>query len=307
MKPYNSYSEYLKKQFGSRVQKLSVHLGLSCPNRDGTKGTSGCIYCLNEAFTPSYCHPSKSISQQIQDGISFHQNRYRRAKAYLAYFQAFSNTYISPAQMEHIIQTTIEIPGIIGLIFSTRPDTIDETTCKLFRKYSYKTFIKVELGIESIYDQTLTLINRHHSFSHVLNALSLLHAYQIPVCGHFIFGLPGETTEMMIASAEIISKLPLQSVKFHQLQIYTQTPLAQLVRDGKLHPHLFELHEYIDFIIDFCERLNPNICIERFAGEAPPRYVVAPQWGLIRYDQILQKIEQQFIQRNTYQGRLYKT
>lgn len=305
-KLYNSYSNYLKHKFGTRVQKVSVNLGLTCPNRDGTKGTTGCIYCLNEAFTPSYCNPSNTISEQLNEGITFHKKRYKRAKAYLAYFQSYTNTYIPLNELEKIIQTTIKINNIVGLVFSTRPDAIDESVCELFEHYANKTFIKVEIGIESFNSQTLQLIGRNHTIDDILHALQLLNKYDIPVCGHFIFGLPGETKQTMLNTAKYISDLPIQSVKLHQLQIYINTPLAYMTKNGILNPYLFELPEYIDFIINFCEILSPRIAIERFASEAPPRYVIAPQWGLMRYDQILKKIEHQFEKLNTYQGRLYQ-
>lgn len=300
---FNSYSSYFTREFGSRVQKISIDAGFSCPNRDGKISTGGCTFCRNDAFNPSYCHPEKSIRQQIDEGIEFHQRRYRRAKSYLAYFQAFSNTYRPLDELEKLYREALSVDGIIGLVIGTRPDCINEETLEMLKDLN--ATIILEYGVESVYDQTLTRVNRGHDFATAKKAIELTHKYGFHCGGHFIFGLPGETREMMLKAADIISKLPLTTVKFHQLQIFKDTKMADEYLANPSDFHLFTLEDYIEFVIDFIERLNPNIVIERFAGEVPPRYLVSKPWLNLRYDQVLSLIEKRLEERNTYQGKKY--
>ena len=313
---FNSYSSYISREFGSRVQKISIDAGFSCPNRDGTISTGGCTFCRNDAFNPSYCKPEKSIRQQIEEGIEFHKRRYRRATSYLAYFQAFTNTHKPIAELEQLYREALSVPGIIGLVIGTRPDCITSEILEMLKTLSYQRSaypsyqrsaypIIIELGVESPYDSTLSRINRGHDFATARNAIELVHSYGFPCGAHLIFGLPGETRKMMLDTANIISELPLTSVKFHQLQIFKDTKMADEYLANPADFHLFSLDDYIEFVIDFIERLNPNIVIERFAGEVPPRYLVSKPWLNLRYDQVLALIEKRLEERNTYQGRLY--
>ena len=300
---FNSYSSYFTREFGSRVQKISIDAGFSCPNRDGKISTGGCTFCRNDAFNPSYCHPEKSIRQQINEGIEFHQRRYRRAKSYLAYFQAFSNTYRPLDELEKLYREALSVDGVIGLVIGTRPDCINEKTLEMLKDLN--ATIILEYGVESVYDQTLTRVNRGHDFATAKKAIELTHKYGFPCGGHFIFGLPGETREMMLNAADIISKLPLTTVKFHQLQIFKDTKMADEYLANPSDFHLFTLEDYIEFVIDFIERLNPDLVIERFAGEVPPLYLVSKPWLNLRYDQVLSLIEKRLEERNTYQGKKY--
>jgi radical SAM protein (TIGR01212 family) len=302
---FNSYAEYFKKEFGGRVQKLTIDAGFTCPNRDGTRGTGGCTYCDNDAFNPSYCHPEKSVSLQIREGIEFHANRYRRANRFLAYFQPYSNTYASLEKLKEIYSQALAFPDITGLVIGTRPDCVDEQKMEYFRHLSGSLYIMLEFGIESCYDKTLKRINRGHDFEDVVRSLELAAKYKVKTGAHFIFGLPGESREEMMAEAKIMSGLPLQNIKFHQLQIVKGTRMAD---EYKQHPDdfiRFSLEEYIEFIIDFAENLDPGIVIERFAGEVPPRFIDSGGWGLVRNDQILATIEKRMEERDTYQGRLF--
>lgn len=300
---FNSYSSYFTREFGSRVQKISIDAGFSCPNRDGKISTGGCTFCRNDAFNPSYCHPEKSIRKQIEEGIEFHQRRYRRAKSYLAYFQAFSNTYKPLDELEKLYREALSVDGVIGLVIGTRPDCINEETLDMLK--SLDATVILEYGVESVYDQTLTRVNRGHDFATAKKAIELTHKYGFHCGGHFIFGLPGETREMMLNAADIISKLPLTTVKFHQLQIFKDTKMADEYLANPSDFHLFTLEDYIEFVIDFIERLNPGLVIERFAGEVPPRYLVSKPWLNLRYDQVLSLIEKRLEERNTYQGKKY--
>lgn len=301
---FNSYSNYYKTLFGSRVQKISIAAGFTCPNRDGTLSTGGCTFCSNDAFNPSYCHPDKSIRQQIEEGIEFHQKRYRRADKYLAYFQAYSNTFKPLEELKDLYRQALEVPGIIGLVIGTRPDCIDEPLLHYLNEVQKTHYVMLEYGVESVYDETLKRVNRGHDFATAKRAIQTTAEHGIPCGGHFIFGLPGETKAMMLNAADIISQLPLTTVKFHQLQIFKGTKMAE---EYLQHPeafHLFDLDEYIDFVIDFVERLNPSIVIERFAGEVPPRYLVSEPWMKLRYDEVLQRIEKRMEERDTWQGKL---
>ena len=313
---FNSYSSYFQREFGGRVQKISIDAGFSCPNRDGKISTGGCSFCRNDAFNPSYCKPEKSIRQQIEEGIEFHQRRYRRAKLYLAYFQAYSNTYKPIDELERLYREALSVPGIIGIIIGTRPDCITSEILEMLKTLSYQRSaypsyqqsaypIIIELGIESVYDSTLQRVNRGHDFATARNAIELVHSYGFHCGGHFIFGLPGETRDMMLHAADVISELPLTTVKFHQLQIFKDTKMADEYLANPDDFHLFTLEDYIEFVIDFIERLNPNIVIERFAGEVPPRYLVSKPWLNLRYDQVLSLIEKRLEERNTFQGKKF--
>lgn len=308
---FNSYSSYIKKEFGSRVQKISIDAGFSCPNRDGTISTGGCTFCRNDAFNPSYCRPEKSVRQQIEEGIEFHRRRYRRATSYLAYFQAFTNTHKPIDELEKLYREALSVDGVIGLVIGTRPDCLNEDILELlknllsFRASRGTSSIILELGVESVYDTTLLRVNRGHTFATAKNAIELVHKYGFHCGGHFIFGLPGETRDMMLHTADIISELPLTTVKFHQLQIFKDTKMADEYLATPSEFQLFSLDDYIEFVIDFIERLSPNIVIERFAGEVPPRYLVSKPWLNLRYDQVLSLIEKRLEERNTFQGKLF--
>ena len=303
---FNSYSRYFVKQFGGRVQKISIDAGFSCPNRDGKISTGGCTFCSNEAFNPSYCRPEKSIRQQIEEGIEFHRRRYRRASQYLAYFQPFSNTYKPLEALKNIYQQALEVPEIAGIVIGTRPDLVDNSILQLLKEIQKTHYVMLEYGVESVYDDTLKRVNRGHNFATAEKAIRMTAEQSIPCGAHFIFGLPGESKTMMLDAADIISQLPLTTVKFHQLQIFKGTKMAE---EYPTHPeifHLFDLEEYIDFVIDFAERLNPDIVIERFAGEVPPRYLVSEPWMKLRYDEVLSRIEKRMEERDTWQGSLYQ-
>ena len=303
---FNAYSNYFRSKYGSRVQKVSIDAGFTCPNRDGTKGSGGCTYCNNDAFNPSYCQPEKSITQQIGEGISFHKWRYGEAKSYLAYFQAYSNTYAPLDTLSKLYEEALRYPGVVGLIIGTRPDCIDEEKLEYLRELSGKYYLAVEYGIESCYNKTLKRINRGHTFEEAAEAVEKTAGYGINTGAHFILGLPGETREEMFNQADLISALPLKTVKFHQLQIIKGTRMEKDFRDNPSDFKLFTWEEYLSFFIRFLERLNPSIVVERFTGEAPPRFLTGTGWGKKRADQIVNLIEKRLEELDTWQGRLYK-
>ncbi len=303
---YNAYSDYFKRTFGERVQKITVDAGFTCPNRDGTLARGGCTYCNNDAFNPSYCTPQKTVAQQVAEGIEFHKVRYRRASQYLVYFQPYSNTYAPLEQLKKRYEEALSQKGVAGLVIGTRPDCVDADKLDYLQQLSEKHYIMVEYGVESIYNPTLERINRQHTFEQSAAAIAETARRGLHVGAHFIFGLPGETRQMMLDAVQTVSQLPLTTIKFHQLQIVTGTAMA---RDYKKHPEnytLFSFNDYVDFIIRFTERLNPQFIIERFAGEVPPRFLAGPGWGLIRNDQINRVIEKEMEKRNTWQGKYFK-
>jgi radical SAM protein (TIGR01212 family) len=303
---FNAYSQYIKKLFGGRVQKVSIDAGFTCPNRDGTKSIGGCTYCNNDAFNPSYCIPEKSVSLQIEQGILFHRNRYRKADSYLAYFQAYSNTYASIDRLRMLYEEALKYPGIKGIIIGTRPDCIDGKKLDYLEELSARCYLAVEYGIESCYDRTMERINRGHSFKEAEDAVNATSSRGINTGAHFIFGLPGETREEMLAEAEIISRMPLKIVKFHQLQIIKGTGMEKEFIMNQSEFNLFSWDDYLDFIVQFLERLNPAIIVERFTGEAPPRFLMSGSWGKKRTDQIMNLIEKRLEELDTWQGKFYK-
>ena len=302
---FNSYSGYFKRRFGGRVQKLSIDAGFSCPNRDGFTGTGGCTYCDNNAFNPSYCNPEKSITTQLKDGVEFHKWRYRRAASYLAYFQAFSNTYAPLETLKKLYEEALRFPEVVGIVIGTRPDCIDDQKLDYLQKLSEKYYVSVEYGIESCYNKTLERINRGHTFETAVEAAEKTAARGINVGAHFIFGLPGESRNEMSAGASIVSRLPLTTVKFHQLQIIKGTVMEQEYNNNPSDFKLFSCDEYIDFFIAFLENFNPAIVVERFTSEVPPRFLSTGGWGKKRADQIATTIEKKMEELNTWQGRLY--
>lgn len=302
---FNSYAGYFKRTFGGRVQKLTIDAGFTCPNRDGTVAVGGCTYCNNDAFNPSYCDSKKSITQQIEEGIGFHAVRYRRAENYLAYFQAFSNTHAPLERLKEFFSEALSHPKVIGLVIGTRPDCVDVEKLDYLEELSKTYYISLEYGIESCYNQTLDAINRGHTYEKSIWAVEESARRGINTGAHIIFGLPGETRVDMLEEAKILSELPLSSIKFHQLQIIKGTAMELQYKENPVVFNLFEMNDYLHFVVDFLERLNPRFVVERFTSEAPPRHLAVPSWGLLRTDQLLNKIEKILEERDTWQGKFY--
>ena len=303
---FNSNKEYLNRYFGGRVQKLAIDAGFTCPNRNGKVGTGGCTYCDNNSFNPSYCSPEKSISQQIQEGIEFHRKRYRRASRYIAYFQAYSNTYADIDTLRTLYGEALAYPEVIGLVIGTRPDCVDDEILDFLAELSEKVFLTIEYGIESCYDKTLKRINRGHDFANTLWALEESRERNIRTGGHFIIGLPGESRKEILGQAEIISSLSLHNIKFHQLQIIKDTAMAKEFETCPENFIVFELDDYLLLMKEFIERLNPEIVVDRIAGEVPPKYHINTSWTL-RYDEVLRRFEKVLEEHDTWQGKLFKS
>lgn len=303
---YNSYIGYFKKTYGERLQKVVVDAGFTCPNRDGLAGTGGCTYCDNAAFHPGYSTAGIPIHEQIDEGIKFHRVRYRKAEKFLAYFQPYSNTYAPLERLREVYEEALSHPLVAGIVIGTRPDCVDEDKLDYLASLAREHVVVIEYGIESVYDRTLQRINRGHSFEDAVRAVEMTAARGLTQGAHFIFGLPGESVEEMLGYAPIINKLPLHSVKFHQLQIVRGTAMEKEFAARPSDFVTFSLDEYLDFIADLLERLRPDLYIERFAGEVPPRFVNSTPWGLLRNTELIRLLEQRLEQRSSFQGRLYK-
>lgn len=303
---FNSYSNYFRRHFGGRMQKVTIDAGFTCPNRDGSLSSGGCTFCNNDAFSPSYTHRNMSVTRQIDEGIAFHAARYAKTQGYIAYFQSYSNTYKPLDQLKAIYDEALNHPAIQGIVVGTRPDCVDAAKLDYFATLAREHYVIIEYGVESVYDSTLLSINRHHDFEAARHAIEMTAERGIHTGAHFIIGLPDETTDMLVQQADIINTLPLDTVKFHQLQIFRDTAMARHYGEQPEAYRLFALDEYIDLFIDLLERLRPDLVIERFAGEAPPRFHTIPSpWGSVRNERLLQLLEKRLAERNTYQGRLF--
>lgn len=304
-RPYNSYSAYFRRLFGSRVQKVTINAGFTCPNRDGSISTGGCTFCNNAAFTPSYCQPEKSITQQIDEGVEFHQRRYRSASRYLAYFQSFSNTYAPLDHLRRLYDEAMAHPLVAGIVVGTRPDCVDEAKLDYFASLAESRYVALEYGIESTFDRTLQRINRGHDFATARRAVEMTAERGIHTGAHFILGLPGESDEEILAQVATINSLPLTSVKFHQLQVFRATTMAEDYDRDPSQLRFWEVEEYIDLMVEIMRRLRPDIVVERFASEAPPRYHYGRNWGLIRNETLWSMLEKRLREKHQFQGELF--
>lgn len=301
-KPYRDFGDFLREVFPYKVQKISINAGFTCPNRDGTKGFGGCTYCNNQTFSPEYCHTEKSVTEQLEEGVRFFSRKYPEMK-YLAYFQAYTNTYDELNSLIAKYEEALAYPDVVGLIVGTRPDCMPEELLDYFSALSRKKFVMIEYGLESTLDRTLNRINRGHTHAESEEAIRRTAARNIHTGAHLILGLPGESREEILHHADILSTLPLTTLKLHQLQLIRGTRMA---REQAEHPerfHLYSADEYIELVIDFIERLNPSIAVERFVSQSPKELLIAPDWGLKNFE-FTAKVNKRISERNARQGRL---
>ncbi len=297
---YNAYVDYLRQRFGGRVQKVAVDAGFTCPNRDGSKGYGGCIYCNNDSFTPSYTQPESSIRDQLAAGMEYLRRRYKADK-FLAYFQSYSNTYAPPDRLKALYEEALSQPGVIGLAIGTRSDCIDEEKIAYLEELARDYYITLEYGLESPHEHSLKWMNRQHDFQSWVDAVHLTAGRGIDINAHVILGFPTESREMMLETAEIISRYPLDYLKIHHLHITGRTILAKRYREQPFP--LLSYREYIDLAVEFIQRLRPDIKLQRLVGETHPRHLVGPRWG-VRAPQVQQDIEKELERRNVWQGKL---
>ncbi|MEG1585932.1 MAG: TIGR01212 family radical SAM protein [Bacteroidales bacterium] len=303
MKRYNDLSDFFTRHFPFKVQKISINAGFTCPNRDGSKGHGGCTYCNNQTFSPDYCHTEESIGQQIGKGIHFFSRKYPQMK-YLAYFQAYTNTYGELQALINKYEEALRQPDVVGLIIGTRPDCMPDSLLDYLAELSKRTFVMVEYGVESTLNRTLDYINRGHSWECSEETIRRTAERGIITGAHMILGLPGESREEIMEHAIRLSALPITTLKLHQLQLIRQTKMARQFTETPEKFHLFTADEYIDLAIDFIELLRPDIIIERFVSQSPKELLIAPDWGLKNF-QFTAKVNKRLVERDTWQGKKY--
>lgn len=279
--PYNDYGTWLRQRFPYKVQKISVDAGFTCPNRDGRLGTGGCIYCNNDSFNPSYCQREKSVKQQLVEGKEFFRRKYPEMR-YMAYFQAFTNTYSTLDHLKSLYEEALDVENVVGLVIGTRPDCIDDTLLDYLTQLARQTMVTLEYGIETANDDTLRLIRRGHDFQCVRDAVERTKGRGIVIGGHVILGLPGEDAEESVRQATIMSELGLDVLKIHQMQIIRGTRLAQMYAENPFH--LYSPEEYSELIVRYLEHLSEDMVVERFASQSPKEMLIAPKWGLKNYE-----------------------
>ncbi len=301
---YNEFPQLLKRYFSCKVQKISLNAGFTCPNRDGLKGHGGCTYCNNQTFNPDYCRTDKSVRQQLEEGKEFFARKYPDMK-YLAYFQAYTNTYDELEVLKRKYEEALSVADVVGLVIGTRPDCMPDALLSYLEELSKSTFLLVEYGIESTNDNTLLRINRGHTYQDTVEAVERTAKRGILVGGHVILGLPGETAEDLVKQAGILSRLPLTTLKMHQLQLIRGTRMA---REYELSPadfHLFEVEEYIDLLVDYIQHLRPDLVLERFISQSPKKWLIAPDWGLKNHE-FTHLVQKRMLQLGAYQGKKYE-
>ncbi|MDO8929226.1 MAG: TIGR01212 family radical SAM protein [Bacteroidota bacterium] len=303
-KRYNDFSGYFRRKFSGRVQKISIDAGFTCPNRDGSRGTGGCSYCNNQTFSPAYCNLEKSVASQLEEGIEFFSRKYN-SMMYLAYFQSFSNTYAPLYNLKMLYEEALNHPGVIGLVIATRPDCLTPEILDYLQLLAEEHYIMVEFGIESHLDSSLESMNRGHSFEESVWAIEETARRNIHNCAHLILGLPSETEADWLDQSRVISSLPVENLKLHQLQIHKGTRMHREYLQNQEQFPMFTIEGYLDFVVKYLELLNPEIVVERFVSEAPDELLVAPRGGLKNFE-FTAKLEKLLVERDTWQGRLFQ-
>lgn len=301
---YNEFPQFLGRYFPYKVQKISLNAGFTCPNRDGTKGQGGCTYCNNQTFNPEYCRTEKTVSVQLEEGKQFFAHKYPSMK-YLAYFQAYTNTYAGLESLKRKYEEALSVDGVVGLVIGTRPDCMPEDLLRYLETLNRQTFLLVEYGIETTCDETLRRINRGHTYATTVEAVQCTAGCGILTGGHVILGLPGESHDAIVAQAGVLSELPLTTLKMHQLQLIRGTRMAHEYEQNPSDFHLFnDVNEYIDLVIDYVEHLRPDLVIERFVSQSPRELLIAPDWGLKNYE-FTARVQKRMKERGAYQGKRY--
>ena len=295
---YNDFGNWARNRFPYKIQKISIDAGFTCPNRDGRISHGGCIYCNNRSFNPSYLHSNHSISEQIEKGKAFFAHKYPDMK-YLAYFQAYTNTYAPLDSLKSIYEEALECEDVVGIVIGTRPDCVNTPLLDYLEQLNRTTTVIVEYGVESVNDKTLLRINRGHDFACSKTAIESTSARGIITGAHIILGLPGENQCESIRQASIISSLPINILKIHQLQIIRNTPLADVYLKNPFH--LYSMDEYIELVATYIQYLRKDIVLDRFISQSPPELLVAPNWG-IKNHEFTDKLNQYLKNHNIYQG-----
>ena len=302
-KRYNYYSSFFKILFRERVQKLSVDGGFTCPNRDGRKGTGGCTFCNNHSFNPDYCRASTDIRTQVEEGRRFFARKYQGQK-YLAYFQAYSNTYAPLEILKARYEEALSCSDIVGIVIGTRPDTVQDEILDYIAELARRCYVCVEYGVESANEEILKRINRGHTFAEAEEAIAKTAERGIKVGAHLIFGLPGETRESMLEGVIRLCDLPIDVLKLHQLQIIRGTRMAEEYLQNPSAFRLYTLEEYLDFVVTVIEHIRPDVYLERFVNQAPEEYLIAPKWGIKNFE-FVAKLDKKLKEKDIWQGKKY--
>lgn len=300
-KRYREFGDFLRERFPFKAQKIAINAGFTCPNRDGSKGRGGCTYCNNQTFNPGYCQTDKSVADQLAEGVRFFSRKYPEMR-YLAYFQAYTSTYGEQERLERLYEEALGYPGVVGLVIGTRPDCVPDRLLDYLARLSERVLVLVEYGVESTLDRTLRRINRGHDFAEAEEAIRRTAARGIAVGAHLILGLPGESRDEILGHADRLSDLPLTTLKLHQLQLIRHTRMALEFERQPEDFHLFTVDEYIDLAIDFIERLDPAIALERFVSQSPKELLIAPDWGLKNYE-FTARVNRRLAERDSWQGK----
>lgn len=299
---YFAYGPYLQRKFGTRVYKVSIDAGFTCPNRDGKVAIGGCTYCNNDSFRAHGTAPTLSVSDQVSNGIEFLRRRFR-AKKFIAYFQNYTNTYAPVEHLERLYHEALSHPDVIGLSIGTRPDCVEEEKLRLIEDLARRRYVTVEFGLESVHDRTLRAVNRGHDFAAWLEAIERSAGRGVHLATHVILGLPGETRAEMLQSARVVSSLPIDFIKIHHLHVVKGTRMAAEYRRQPFAT--FTFHEYAELLCDYLEILSPRICVQRLFGRAPEVMILAPKWNLSK-DEVIRKLKQEMERRDCWQGKMSK-
>jgi radical SAM protein (TIGR01212 family) len=296
---YYAFSRFLRDRLGAKVYRVTIDAGFTCPNVDGTVAVGGCVYCDNRSFSPNRRLPRSTISEQVRRGIEILQTRYHADK-FLAYFQAATNTYAPAAKLKKLYDEALEHPQVVGLAIGTRPDCVPDDVLDLIESYARERYVCLELGLQTIHDRSLDWMNRGHHFDAFVDAVQRCQGRGLDLCTHVILGLPGESLEDMLATADALANLPVNAVKIHNLHVVKDTPLEKMYERGKAR--MFERDEYVQVVCDFLERLRPDMVIHRLSGDAPPDYLIAPMWCLDKPG-LLRAIHDELERRDSWQGK----
>ena len=295
---FNSYGSYLRRRFGCRVSKVNVDGGFTCPNRDGAKGTGGCIYCNNTSFSPSGTQPLIPIEVQMAEGMAYHRHRLGSDK-FIIYFQKFTNTYAPADRLRGLFSRVLDHPDVVGISVGTRPDALEDDALLLLEELAKNRYVCIELGLQSMDDARLRMINRGHTLADYLRCVDRITGRGIELCTHLIYGFPGETREDFLMTADLIASLPVDSVKVHQLHAVRGTRLAEMYYAGEFTP--LSHAEYVAAACDFLERIPPTVAVQRLYGSAPLAIRVAPSWDL-KNNQMWYSVVNELKRRGTWQG-----
>ncbi|MFA6451698.1 MAG: TIGR01212 family radical SAM protein [bacterium] len=298
-KRYRAFSEYLKEKYGCKVYKVSLDAGFTCPNRDGRLGTGGCIYCNNQGFSPNTREPRVSISEQLEKGAAYMRSRYK-AEKFISYFQAYTNTYAPVETLEPLYREALAHKDVVGLSVGTRPDCIEDPVIDLLADIGRDREVWIELGLQSAHDSTLEAINRQHDVATFVDTVRRIKKRpNLKICAHIILGLPGESQDMMLDSADLLSELGVHGIKIHLLHILKDTPLEEAHRRGEVK--IFDFNAYVGIVCDYLERLDSSIIIQRLTADGPADLLIAPLWALEK-KRTIDRIEKELLKKDTRQG-----